>query len=133
MRKEISSLERGILLAEDTASKTKEELEAAEAKLEVVDGQQVPAEKPGRLKRLKGYVDRATEEVSSLKESLEAKEALLLRALEENKVYNLSQSLLYLMKNILIYQFELKFLGMPSSCYNTSPPSSAIRNHHIQS
>ncbi|XP_039128613.1 nuclear cap-binding protein subunit 1 isoform X1 [Dioscorea cayenensis subsp. rotundata] len=85
LRKEISSLERGILLAEDTASKTKEELEAAEAKLEVVDGQQVPAEKPGRLKRLKGYVDRATEEVSSLKESLEAKEALLLRALEENK------------------------------------------------
>lgn len=121
------------MLAEDTASKTKEELEAAEAKLEVVDGQQVPGEKPGRLKRLKGYVDRATEEVSSLKESLEAKEALLLRALEENKVYNLSQSLLYLMKNILIYQFELKFLGMPSSCYNTSPPSSAIRNHHIQS
>ncbi|KAJ0979646.1 hypothetical protein J5N97_015120 [Dioscorea zingiberensis] len=85
LRKEIASLENGVTLAEETVSKTKKDLEAAESKLQVVDGQPIQAEKPGRLKRLKGYADRASDEVLSLKESLEAKEALLSRALEENK------------------------------------------------
>lgn len=66
--------------------KALKEFEAAEARLEVVDGQPVQAEKPGRLKRLKGYAEKAKEEEVSARESLEAKEALFARALEENKV-----------------------------------------------
>lgn len=66
--------------------KALKEFEAAEARLEVVDGQPVQAEKPGRLKRLKGYAEKAKEEEVSVRESLEAKEALFARALEENKV-----------------------------------------------
>ncbi|KAH0470590.1 hypothetical protein IEQ34_000313 [Dendrobium chrysotoxum] len=85
LRKEIRSLENGILLAVETSVKAQKEYEAAELKLEIVDGQPVQAEKPGRLKRLKGYADRAKYEENSIRESLEAKEALLIRALEENK------------------------------------------------
>lgn len=46
------------------------------------------AEKPGRLKRLKAYAEKAREQSVSVRESLDAKEALLARALEENKVLN---------------------------------------------
>lgn len=74
------------MLAQETSVKAQKEYENAELKLEIVDGQPVQAEKPGRLKRLKGYADRAKHEETSIRESLEAKEALLARALEENKV-----------------------------------------------
>ncbi|KAG6532910.1 hypothetical protein ZIOFF_006769 [Zingiber officinale] len=86
LRKEIQTLEKGVSIAEETASKALKEFEAADARLEVVDGQPVQAEKPGRLKRLKGYAEKAKEEEVSVRESLEAKEALFARALEENKI-----------------------------------------------
>lgn len=86
LRKEILSLEKSTALAEGATVKAQKELESAEAKLEVVDGQPVHAENSGRLKRLKGYATKAKEEEISLRESLEAKEALLARAFEENKV-----------------------------------------------
>lgn len=87
LRKEIQSLERSVLLAEEATRKAVEEYEAAELKLEVVDGQPVQSEKPGRLKRLKGYAEKAKDDETSMRESLEAKEALLARAVEENKVF----------------------------------------------
>ncbi|WOK93579.1 ABH1 [Canna indica] len=90
LRKEIGTLEKGVSLAEDAVVKATKDLEAAEAKLEVVDGQPVQAEKPVRLNRLKAYVAKAKDEVVSTRESLEAKEALLVRALEENKMLFIS-------------------------------------------
>lgn len=66
--------------------KALKEFEAAETRLEVVDGQPVQAEKPGRLKRLKGYAEKAKDDEMVVRETLEAKDALLARALEENKV-----------------------------------------------
>ncbi|XP_068659456.1 nuclear cap-binding protein subunit 1 isoform X2 [Aristolochia californica] len=85
LRKEISSLQKSILSAEDSTAKATEGLEAAESKLEVVNGEPVQAENPVRLKRLKSYADKAKEEETSLRESLEAKEALLTRAFGENE------------------------------------------------
>ncbi|KAG0489794.1 hypothetical protein HPP92_006657 [Vanilla planifolia] len=86
LRKEIHTLDNGILLAEEAALKAKQEYETAESKLEILDGQPVQAEKPGRLKRLKGYAERAKDEENSIRESREMKDGLLLRALEENKI-----------------------------------------------
>uniref|UniRef100_A0A1D1Y1B5 Nuclear cap-binding protein subunit 1 n=1 Tax=Anthurium amnicola TaxID=1678845 RepID=A0A1D1Y1B5_9ARAE len=86
VRKEISSLEKSVISAEESAAMAKNEFEVAESKLEVVNGEPVQAEKPGRLRRLKAYAEKAKEELISLRKSLEAKEALLAQALEENKV-----------------------------------------------
>ncbi|CAD5170194.1 unnamed protein product [Musa acuminata subsp. malaccensis] len=85
LRKEIQTLKKSVLLAEDVAVKALKEFEAAETRLEVVDGQPVQAEKPGRLKRLKGYAEKAKDDEIAAREALEAKDALLARALEENK------------------------------------------------
>lgn len=85
LRKEIQTLKKSVLLAEDVAVKALKEFEAAETRLEVVDGQPVQAEKPGRLKRLKGYAEKAKDDEIAVREALEAKDALLARALEENK------------------------------------------------
>ncbi|XP_072997664.1 nuclear cap-binding protein subunit 1 [Typha latifolia] len=90
LRKEIQSLEKSVLVAVEVTAKAFKEFEAADLKLEVVDGQPVQAEKPGRLKRLKGYADKAKDEEVSIRDSLEAKEALLARALEESKALFLS-------------------------------------------
>lgn len=46
----------------------------------------MPSERPGRLRRLQGFADKAKEEEVTIEESLEAKEALLARGLEEGKV-----------------------------------------------
>lgn len=80
------SLETSVSSAEEATIKAEKELEAAESKLEVVDGQPMLAENSGRFKRLKGAAARAKDEEISLRESLEAKEALFVRAREENKV-----------------------------------------------
>ncbi|KAH7511337.1 hypothetical protein FEM48_ZijujUnG0024500 [Ziziphus jujuba var. spinosa] len=90
LRKEISSLKKGILSAEEAAAKAKMELETAELKLSLVDGEPVLGENPVRLKRLKSYAEKAKEEETSIRESLEAKEALLARALDENEALFLS-------------------------------------------
>ncbi|KAF8412692.1 hypothetical protein HHK36_000660 [Tetracentron sinense] len=85
LRKEISSLKKDVLSAEKVAAKTKAELEAAESKLTLVDGEPVLGENPVRLKRLKSYANKANEEEVSVRDTLTAKEALLARALDENE------------------------------------------------
>lgn len=86
LRKEISSLKKSLASAEGEAATTKAELEAAESKLTLVDGEPVLGENPVRLKRLKSFAEKAKEEETSVQESLEAKEALLARAFNENEV-----------------------------------------------
>lgn len=90
LRKEISSLERSIILAEGAASRARKELESAESKLSIVDGEPVMGENPVRIKRLKSYAEKAKEEEVAVRESLEAKEALLARAVDEIEALFLS-------------------------------------------
>ncbi|KAJ4845961.1 Nucleic acid dioxygenase ALKBH1 [Turnera subulata] len=90
LRKEISSLKNSVLSAEEAASKAQSELEAGESKLSLVGGEPVLGENPARLKRLKSLADKAKEEEVSVRESLEAKEALLARAFDENEALFLS-------------------------------------------
>ncbi|GLT82137.1 hypothetical protein SLE2022_005470 [Rubroshorea leprosula] len=90
LRKEISSLKKNIVSAEEATAQAKAELEAAESKLTLVDGEPVLGENPGRLKRLKSHAEKAKEEEVSMNDSLDAKEALLARALTENEELFLS-------------------------------------------
>ncbi|KAI8020685.1 Nuclear cap-binding protein subunit 1 [Camellia lanceoleosa] len=90
LRKEISVLKNSVVSAEEAATKAKAELEGAEAKLTLVDGEPVLGENPARLKRLKANAEKTKEAEVSVCESLEAKEALLARALEENEALFLS-------------------------------------------
>ncbi|XP_038992941.1 nuclear cap-binding protein subunit 1-like isoform X2 [Hibiscus syriacus] len=90
LRKEISSLKKGVISAEEAASKAKADLEAAESKLSLVEGEPVLGENPAKLKHLKSVAEKAKEEEESMHDSLEAKEALLARALDENEVLFLS-------------------------------------------
>lgn len=87
LRKEISSLKKGVVLAEEAATKSKAELEAAEVKLSLVNGEPVLGENPMRMKRLKSHAEKTKEEEISVSDSLEAKEALLARAIDEIEVY----------------------------------------------
>lgn len=87
LRKEISSLKKGVVLAEEAATKSKAELEAAEVKLSLVNGEPVLGENPMRMKRLKSHAEKTKEEEISVRDSLEAKEALLARAIDEIEVY----------------------------------------------
>ena len=80
------SLKKNIISAEEAAASAQAELVAAESKLSLMDGEPVLGENPMRLKRLKSYAEKAKEEEVSVRESLEAKEALLARALEEFEV-----------------------------------------------
>ncbi|KAK8545063.1 hypothetical protein V6N13_066375 [Hibiscus sabdariffa] len=90
LRKEISSLKRGVISAEEAASKAKADLDAAESKLTLVEGEPVLGENPAKLKHLKSVAEKAKEEEESMHDSLQAKEALLTRALDENEVLFLS-------------------------------------------
>ncbi|XAR67259.1 hypothetical protein NMG60_11001947 [Bertholletia excelsa] len=90
LRKEISTLKKVVMSAEEAATKAEAELEASESKLTLVDGEPVMGENPGRVKRLKAHAERTKEEVVSAHESLEAKQALLARAVEENEALFLS-------------------------------------------
>ncbi|KAK9084179.1 hypothetical protein Scep_030650 [Stephania cephalantha] len=85
LRKEVSSLEKSVLSASESASKAKADLDAAEAKLSLVNGEPVQGENPVRLKRLKSYAEKAKEHELSVQESHQAKVALFSRALEENE------------------------------------------------
>ncbi|KAG2540792.1 hypothetical protein PVAP13_9NG582600 [Panicum virgatum] len=85
LRKEIQSLKKGLQVAKEVSAKAIKELEEAKSVLEIVEGQPAPAERPGRLRRLQVHADKAKEEEVTTEESLEAKGALLARALEENK------------------------------------------------
>lgn len=90
LRKEISSLKKVIISAEEAATRAKVELEAAESKLSLVDGEPVLGENPAKLTRFKSNAEKKKEEEVSARESLEAKDALLARALDENKALFLS-------------------------------------------
>lgn len=85
LRKEITSLKRNISSAEVAANEAKAEVDAAESKLALVDGEPVIGENPARLNRLKLRAEKAKDEVVSIQESVEAKEALLARATDENE------------------------------------------------
>ncbi|KAL5219694.1 hypothetical protein ABZP36_020378 [Zizania latifolia] len=85
LRKEIQTLKKGLQVAKEASEKATRELEEVKSVIEIVDGQPVPSERPGRLRRLQAYADKAKEEVVTTEESLEAKEALLSRGLEESK------------------------------------------------
>lgn len=62
-------------------------MDAAETKLMLVDGEPVVGENPARMNRLKSNVEKTKDEEVSSRESLESKEALFARALEENEVF----------------------------------------------
>lgn len=79
-------LKKGVVSAERIASKAKAELDEAEAKLTIVDSEPVRGENPVRMKRLKSNAEKTKDEEVSARESLEAKEALFARALDENEV-----------------------------------------------
>ncbi|KAL0443137.1 UNVERIFIED_CONTAM: Nuclear cap-binding protein subunit [Sesamum latifolium] len=85
LRKEILSLKKSVVLATEAASKAEADLEDAKSKLTLtlVDGEPVLAENPVKMKRLKSNAEKTKEEELSTKESLEAKEALLVRASDE--------------------------------------------------
>ncbi|KAL5209716.1 hypothetical protein ABZP36_005339 [Zizania latifolia] len=85
LRKEIQTLKKGLQVAKEASEKATRELEEVKSVIEIVDGQPVPSERPGRLRRLQAYADKAKEEEVTTEESLEAKEALLARGLEESK------------------------------------------------
>lgn len=52
-----------------------------------MDGEPVLGDNPTKLKRLKSSAEKAKEEELSVQESLEAKDALLARALDEIEVH----------------------------------------------
>ncbi|XP_010521542.1 PREDICTED: nuclear cap-binding protein subunit 1 [Tarenaya hassleriana] len=85
LKKEISNLSKNLLVVEKAAAKAKAELEAAETKLSLVEGEPVVGDNPAKMKRLKSQAEKAMEEEVSLRDSIEAKEALLNRALAENE------------------------------------------------
>lgn len=86
-------------MAEEASSKARAELEESESKLTLMDGEPVLGENPVRMKRLKSNADKAKEEELSARESLEAKEALFSRAIDENEV-------LIMQKHLIIVIFE---------------------------
>ncbi|VFQ97878.1 unnamed protein product [Cuscuta campestris] len=85
LRNEISTLKKTLMLAEDAASISQLELDASESKLTLLDGVPVVGENPAKMRRLKANAEKAREEEVSARESLEAKEALLARAVDENE------------------------------------------------
>lgn len=90
LRKEIYNLKKNVVKAEESAAKAKAELDAAETKLMLVDGEPVVGENPARMKRLKSNAAKTKDDEVSIRESLESKEALFARALEENEALFMS-------------------------------------------
>ncbi|XP_021723617.1 nuclear cap-binding protein subunit 1-like [Chenopodium quinoa] len=90
LRKQIFSLKKRLQSAEEATANAKAEVEAAESKLTLMNGEPVVGDNPIKLKRLINSSEKAKEEEVSLRESLEAKEALLFRALGENEALFLS-------------------------------------------
>ncbi|KAI3967263.1 hypothetical protein MKW92_027666 [Papaver armeniacum] len=90
LRREISTLSKSVSKAAEAASQAKAELEAAETKITLRDGEPVQGEGPVRMKRLTSIAEKANEELVSARDTLEAKEALLARALEENEALFIS-------------------------------------------
>ncbi|GMH26023.1 hypothetical protein Nepgr_027866 [Nepenthes gracilis] len=85
LRKEISTLKKDVQSVKEAVAKATEELDAAESKFTLMNGEPVLGENPATLKRLKSFAEKAKEEMVSVCESLEAKEAALVRAVDENQ------------------------------------------------
>ncbi|KAL5712931.1 Nucleic acid dioxygenase ALKBH1 [Ranunculus cassubicifolius] len=85
LRKEILSLKKNVSMAEESVLKAQEEVDAAETKLSLMEGEPVLGDNPNRLRRLKSRVDKMKEDEVSTRDSLQAKEALLARAVGENE------------------------------------------------
>ncbi|KAL8033174.1 hypothetical protein ABFS82_13G145400 [Erythranthe guttata] len=85
LRKEIASLKKSVQSVTEAASKAQAELDDAKSKptLALVDGEPVLAENPVKMKRLNSKVEKTKEEEVSTRDSLEAKEALFARAVDE--------------------------------------------------
>lgn len=90
LRKEINNLKKNVAKAEQNAAKAKAELDDAETKLMLVDGEPVVGENPARMKRLKSNAAKTKDDELAIRESLESKEALFARALEENEALFMS-------------------------------------------
>ncbi|CAI9259706.1 unnamed protein product [Lactuca saligna] len=90
LRKEIINLKKNVVKAEQSAAKAKAELDAAETKLMLVDGEPVVGDNPARMKRLKSNAATTKDDELSIRESLESKQALFARALEENQALFMS-------------------------------------------
>ncbi|TXG72947.1 hypothetical protein EZV62_001526 [Acer yangbiense] len=101
LRRETTSLKKGVVLAEEAAAKARAEFQAAESKLTLMGGEPVLGDNPARMNRLKSQAEKAENEEVSARESLEAKEALFARALGENEALFLS-----LYKNFSIVLME---------------------------
>jgi len=79
-------MKQRIQSAEETAVNAEADLETAESKLTLMNGEPVLGDSPVKLRRLKSLSEKAKQELMSACEILEAKEALLVRALDENEV-----------------------------------------------
>ena len=86
LRKEILQLKKSVIKAEKHAAEAQAALDGAESKLMLVDGEPVVGENPARMRRLKLDATKTKDEEVSTRESLESKEALLARAVEETEV-----------------------------------------------
>nr|ATB19597.1 putative ABA hypersensitive 1 [Juniperus flaccida] len=86
LRKGVISVEKSVQKAIEAKAKAQADLDSAEALLEAAESEELQGQMAVKLKRLKAAVDRTKQEESSEQESLEAKDALLSRALSENEV-----------------------------------------------
>ncbi|MFS7984951.1 putative nuclear cap-binding protein subunit 1 [Helianthus anomalus] len=90
LRKEMANLKKSVVKAEKIAAMAKAELDGAESKLMLVDNEPVVGEHPAKMKRLISNAEKTKADEVSARESLESKEALFARALEENEALFLS-------------------------------------------
>ncbi|KAL4554242.1 hypothetical protein LXL04_039642 [Taraxacum kok-saghyz] len=107
LRKEILNLKKNVAKAEQIAAKAKAELDEAETKLMLVDGEPVVGENPARMKRLKSNTANTKDDEVAVRESLESKQALFARALEENQA--LFMSLYKNFSNVLMERLDDTF------------------------
>ncbi|KAL9242089.1 hypothetical protein vseg_016125 [Gypsophila vaccaria] len=85
LRKEILSPKKRAQSVEEAIVIAEAEFYKAESTLTVMNGEPVVGDNPAKLKRLKSVLEKAKEEEVSVYESLEAKEAFLVRAINENE------------------------------------------------
>lgn len=85
LRKGVASAEKSVQKAIESSTKVQADLESAETFAEEVDTEELQSEATDKVKRLKAQAEKLKEEESSAQESLEAKDALLSRALQENE------------------------------------------------
>uniref|UniRef100_A0A0D6R296 MIF4G-like type 2 domain-containing protein n=1 Tax=Araucaria cunninghamii TaxID=56994 RepID=A0A0D6R296_ARACU len=86
LRKGVVSAEKSVQRAIEASTKAQADLESAEALVEAADTEEQQSEAEAKLKHCKAAAEKMKEEESSAQESLEAKDALLSRALQESEV-----------------------------------------------